>query len=51
MRNYYVIHDMDKMQSGFAPLANVDMPKASPVYGVTPPCSIYDDKTGLDDYK
>lgn len=41
MRNYYVIHDMDTMQSGFAPLANVDMPKARPVYGVTPPCTIY----------
>jgi len=33
MRNYYVIHDMDTMSSGFAPLSNVDIEKVAPHYG------------------
>lgn len=39
MRNYYVIHDMDRMRLGFAVLANVNLQKVTPVHGKVPSCS------------
>lgn len=38
MRNFYVIHDMETMEMGFAPMANVETVKVAPVYGSVPSC-------------
>lgn len=48
MRNYYVIHDMETMQTGIAPLANVANVKAAGVYGEIPIGSYTDAGSSID---
>jgi len=42
MRNFYMVHDMDSLEMGFAPLANSPTTKAAPVYGEIPDCQYTD---------
>jgi hypothetical protein len=41
MKNYYVVHDVDNLQVGFAPHASSLTPKNALVAGVTPWCRFY----------
>lgn len=39
LRNWYMIHDMERMKMGFTPLTGVDIVKAAPAIGETPSCN------------
>lgn len=48
MRNYYIVHDMDTMETGIAPLASAPITKAAGVLGSIPDCEFTDACAGAE---